>query len=108
MTENPPLFVSGPYKALVIGSNGALGSAFVDAFRSDPNCTYVEAVSRESESGFDLLDAESIRVQASLSSSAGPFDIVVDATGALFQPVWEVFLTTRRVAGMDTVRQKQH
>jgi NAD(P)-dependent dehydrogenase (short-subunit alcohol dehydrogenase family) len=83
MTENAPLFVSGPYKALVIGSSGALGSAFLAAFRSDPNCTYVKVVSRESESGFDLLDAESIRVQASLSSSAGPFEIVVDATGAL-------------------------
>ena len=37
MAENSPLFSSDQYKALVIGSNGALGNAFVDAFRSDPN-----------------------------------------------------------------------
>jgi len=83
MTNDFPLFASDQFKALVIGSNGTLGRAFVDAFRLDPNCTFVEAVSRDSGSGFDLLDAESIRVQASLSSSAGPFEIIVDATGAL-------------------------
>ena len=78
-----PLYASDPFKALVIGANGAIGSAFVNAFRSDPNCLHVEAVSRESPSGFDLLNEESIRVQASLSTSAGPFDIIIDATGAL-------------------------
>ena len=81
--ENFPLFASDQYKALVIGSNGAIGNAFVDAFRTDPNCTYVEAVSRKSLSGFDLLNEESIRVQASLSGAMGPFEIIVDATGAL-------------------------
>ena len=78
-----PLYASQQFKALVIGANGAIGSAFVNAFRSDPNCLHVEAVSRESPSGFDLLNEESIRVQASLSTSAGPFDIIIDATGAL-------------------------
>jgi len=81
--ENFPLFASDQYKALVIGSNGAIGNAFVDAFRTDPNCIYVEAVSRKSLSGFDLLNEESIRVQASLSGAMGPFEIIVDATGAL-------------------------
>ena len=83
MAENIPLFASDHYKALVIGSNGALGNAFVDAFRSDPNCTYVEAVSRHSSSGFDLLNAESIHAQALMCSSMGPFEIIIDATGAL-------------------------
>ena len=83
MAENFPLFSSDQYKALVIGSNGALGAAFVDAFRSDPNCTYVEAVSRHSSSGFDLLNAESIHAQALMCSSMGPFEIIIDATGAL-------------------------
>ena len=82
LTGSLPQFSSGQFKALVIGANGAIGSAFVDAFRSDPNCTHVELVSRES-SGFDLLDSESIRLQATLSGSSGPFAIIIDATGAL-------------------------
>jgi NAD(P)-dependent dehydrogenase (short-subunit alcohol dehydrogenase family) len=83
MADNFQLFASNQYKALVIGSNGALGAAFVDAFRSDPNCTYVEAVSRHSSSGFDLLNAESIHAQALMCGSMGPFEIIIDATGAL-------------------------
>jgi short-subunit dehydrogenase len=83
LTESLPQFSSGPFKALVIGANGAIGGAFVDAFRLDPNCTQVELVSRESSSGFDLLNSESIRLQATLSGSSGPFAIIIDATGAL-------------------------
>ena len=79
MAENFPLFSLGQYKALVIGSNGALGNAFVDAFRSDHNCTYVKAVSRHSSSGFDLLNAESIHAQALMCSPMGPFEIIIDA-----------------------------
>lgn len=83
MFESDPLFAKEQFKALVIGSNGALGSAFIEAFRADLNCTYVEGVSRHSGSGFDLLNAESIRAQAMMCSSMGPFEIIVDATGAL-------------------------
>ena len=83
LTGSLPQFSSGQFKALVIGANGAIGSAFVDAFRSDPNCTHVELLSRESSGGFDLLDSESIRLQATLSGSSGPFAIIIDATGAL-------------------------
>jgi len=83
MSKGYPLFSKEHFKALVIGSHGALGSAFVDAFRSDPNCTFVEAVSRHSGNGFDLLNAQSIHDQATVSSAMGPFEIIVDATGAL-------------------------
>ena len=83
MDEHSPLFSQGDYKALVIGSSGAIGGAFVAAFHADVNCTHVEVVSRQSGSGFDLLNAESISAQASLARALGPFAIIVDATGAL-------------------------
>jgi NAD(P)-dependent dehydrogenase (short-subunit alcohol dehydrogenase family) len=83
-----PLFASHPFKALVIGSNGVIGGAFVDAFRSDPLCSHVEALSRKSAGGFDLLNEESIRNQAELVNSLGPFEIIIDATGALEIEGW--------------------
>ena len=83
MDEHTPLFSQGDYKALVIGSGGAIGGAFVAAFYADANCTHVEVVSRQSGSCFDLLNDESIRAQASLSREKGPFEIIIDATGAL-------------------------
>ena len=83
MDEHTPLFAQGDYKALVIGSGGAIGGAFVAAFHADANCAHVEVVSRQSGSCFDLLNDESIRAQASLSREKGPFEIIIDATGAL-------------------------
>jgi len=83
MDEYTLLFAQGDYKALVIGSSGAIGGAFVAAFYADANCTHVEVVSRQSGSCFDLLNDESIRAQASLSREKGPFEIIIDATGAL-------------------------
>ena len=83
MDEYTPLFARKDYKALVIGSSGAIGGAFVAAFHADVNCTHVEVVSRQSGSGFDLLNAESISAQASRARAMGPFAIIVDTTGAL-------------------------
>ena len=83
MDEYTPLFARGDYKALVIGSSGAIGGAFVAAFHADANCTHVQVVSRQSGSCFDLLNDESISAQASLAREKGPFEIIIDATGAL-------------------------
>jgi len=83
MDEGAPLFARGDYKALVIGANGAIGSAFVAAFQADSRCTHVEVVSRQSGSSFDLLNPDSISAQALLSREKGPFEIIIDATGAL-------------------------
>jgi NAD(P)-dependent dehydrogenase (short-subunit alcohol dehydrogenase family) len=82
MPEEQTSIFNRPYKALVLGATGTIGSAFVDAFQADLNCTHVEAVAR-SLSEFDLTKAESIERQAEICRSNGPFQILVDATGAL-------------------------
>ena len=76
-----PLF-DKPYQALVLGAQGAIGHAFVQAFRADAHCAHVEPVSR-AENGFDLLDAASIRQQAERCQAFAPFEVIIDATGAL-------------------------
>jgi NAD(P)-dependent dehydrogenase (short-subunit alcohol dehydrogenase family) len=92
MTSNSPISailsvdsnISGVrYKALVIGSSGALGNAFVNALRLDPDCELVETIARSQNSGFDLSDEASIVGQADRCSSTGPFKLIIDATGAL-------------------------
>ena len=83
MINTPPLFAAGRYKALVVGSSGVIGGAFAQAFFSDPQCTHVELVSRGSQSNFDLTNHESISAQATLSSAKGPYEIIIDATGAI-------------------------
>jgi NAD(P)-dependent dehydrogenase (short-subunit alcohol dehydrogenase family) len=71
------------YKALVIGSSGAIGSAFVDAFTSDVDCQLVESVSRKLLPSFDLENPSSIESMAQAVASKGPYNIIIDATGAL-------------------------
>lgn len=71
------------YKALVIGASGAIGSAFVKAFQADPHCVGVESISRASSPGFDLENPISIAEVANAFASRGPFNIIIDATGAL-------------------------
>ena len=83
MIDTSPLFANGQYKALVVGSGGSIGDAFAQAFYADARCAHVELVSRGSHSDFDLRDPESIRAQATLSSEQGPYQIIVDATGAI-------------------------
>jgi NAD(P)-dependent dehydrogenase (short-subunit alcohol dehydrogenase family) len=72
-----------PYKALVIGAGGAIGNAFFHALQADTNCTMVMGISRSQGTGFDLEDEESIARHADMARSSGPFQLIVDATGAL-------------------------
>lgn len=71
------------YRALVVGASGALGQAFVSLLHKDPRCAHVQAVSRQSQPGLDLLDEASIQSCAQALADAGPFHLVIDATGAL-------------------------
>lgn len=71
------------YKALVIGAGGAIGQAFVQAFQQDPLCVVVESVSRSGGGQFDLEDPASIAAVARKLAGSGPFQVIIDATGAL-------------------------
>ena len=76
-------FFDNDYRALVIGASGAIGQGFVSALQADPHCVHVEPVSRAHSSGFDLLDNASLMALAAASAGAGPYHLIVDATGAL-------------------------
>ncbi len=71
------------YRALVVGANGAIGSALLQHLQSDPRCERVLGVSRQSSPGLDLLNEASIRACALNLAPQGPFHLVLDATGAL-------------------------
>lgn len=72
-----------PYKALIIGSGGAIGNAFVNHLTQQPACVEVTSVSRSLGEGFELRDPESIARLGDRLKEKGPFHLIVDATGAL-------------------------
>jgi NAD(P)-dependent dehydrogenase (short-subunit alcohol dehydrogenase family) len=79
----PPMLFDHPYRALIVGSSGAIGGAFVAALQQDPLCQHVHTISRASSPGFDLMEESSIRAQAERARDSGPYHLIVDATGAL-------------------------
>lgn len=71
------------YRALVIGASGTLGRAFVRALQADARCAAVAELSRSTQPGFDLENESSIASAVASVAAAGPFHVVIDATGAL-------------------------
>lgn len=77
-----PLAFPSDYKALIIGSSGAIGDAFVRHLQSDSACAEVISLSR-SANNLDLEDPESLESIGSELASRAPFHLIVDASGAL-------------------------
>jgi NAD(P)-dependent dehydrogenase (short-subunit alcohol dehydrogenase family) len=74
----------GPaFNALVVGSSGTLGAAFVRALQANPHCARVHPVSRSAHPGFSLENEDSIAVMAAQVAQHGPYQLIIDATGAL-------------------------
>jgi NAD(P)-dependent dehydrogenase (short-subunit alcohol dehydrogenase family) len=71
------------FRALVLGSSGAIGGAFVKALRGMSGCTEVVGLSRSSSPPLVLEDEASIAAAAVAVQPGGPFHLIVDATGAL-------------------------
>jgi NAD(P)-dependent dehydrogenase (short-subunit alcohol dehydrogenase family) len=71
------------YSALVIGAHGTIGAGFVNALKADENCKQVHALSRQTHEGFSLENEASIEQVAAHFKAFAPFDLIIDATGAL-------------------------
>lgn len=71
------------FRALVIGSNGAIGAAFVSMLQQDPACVEVVEVSRALYPEFSLENETGMASVAAQVKKRGPFSLIVEATGAL-------------------------
>lgn len=71
------------YRALVLGSSGSLGQAWLQALQADPRCAGVTGLSRGTAPAIVLEDEASLRQAAQAVADAGALHLVLDATGAL-------------------------
>ena len=71
------------FRALVVGSSGAIGSALVRALQDDPRCAHVHALHRNSTPALELGDEAGIAAAAAHVAQSGPLHLVLCATGAL-------------------------
>jgi len=70
-------------RALVIGSSGGIGVAFVRALQGTSAKVRVEQLHRHSSPLIDFADKKSIHLAAQSMAGRGPFHLIINATGML-------------------------
>ena len=76
------------FRALIIGSSGSIGSAFLDLLTRDPNCSFAIGINRKSNPCINYDDLESIDLAAQSLQSNGPFNLIINTIGALHSDNW--------------------
>lgn len=74
-----------PYRALIIGSSGAIGSALLNAVQNDPNCSYAKGIHRQSSPSINYNDWQSIPRAVQSLAGESPFHLIINCTGILHQ-----------------------
>jgi len=77
-----------PFRALVIGSSGTIGNAFVELLKNNPFCSEVVEIHRHSQFPIDYESLESIKSCADALISAGPFQLIINTIGVLHTDDW--------------------
>ena len=77
-----------PFRALIIGSSGTIGSAFIENLQSNPACSEVVGVHRHSEYPLDYQNPASIESCAKSLSTQGSFQLIINTTGVLHSNDW--------------------
>jgi NAD(P)-dependent dehydrogenase (short-subunit alcohol dehydrogenase family) len=77
-----------PFSALVIGSSGTIGSHFVQLLESNPSCSQVIGIHRNSLHAIDYHHPESIEASAKSLTQLGPFQLIINTIGVLHSEEW--------------------
>ena len=77
-----------PFRALVIGSSGTIGSAFMDLLKLNPLCLEVVGVHRQSEHPLDYQNPVSIEACADALTKVEPFQLIINTIGVLHSQDW--------------------
>jgi NAD(P)-dependent dehydrogenase (short-subunit alcohol dehydrogenase family) len=80
--------VSPPFRALVIGSSGTIGAAFLELLGNNPSCAAVYGIHRNSATPINYEDLGSIEVAAHSMVDQGPFQLIINTIGLLHSEHW--------------------
>jgi NAD(P)-dependent dehydrogenase (short-subunit alcohol dehydrogenase family) len=77
-----------PFSALIIGSSGTIGAAFVELLENTPLCSSVVGIHRHSEHSIDYQHPDSIESCATALSQEAPFQLIINTIGVLHTSNW--------------------
>jgi NAD(P)-dependent dehydrogenase (short-subunit alcohol dehydrogenase family) len=71
------------FRALILGSSGAIGAALQKHLEKSPYCETVVGLHRHSQPALDFNNEQSIAIAAQEIAERGPFHLIVNAVGIL-------------------------
>lgn len=77
-----------PFRALVIGSSGTIGSAFMELLKSNSACSAVIGIHRNSIDPIDYQDLSTIEGAAKALAGEDPFQLIINTIGILHSADW--------------------
>ena len=83
--------VPQPFRALVIGSSGTIGSAFLELLENHPSCETAYCIHRNSVAPvapIDYEDLSTIEAAAKALVDKGPFQLIINTIGVLHSAHW--------------------
>lgn len=80
--------VSSPFRALIIGSSGTIGSAFVELLENHPSCEAVYGIHRNSPHPINYEDLSTVASAAASLANEGPFQLIINTIGILHSEHW--------------------
>ncbi len=80
--------IPNSFRALVIGSSGTIGSAFMELLEQHPACMEVIGIHRNSTNPIDYQDLNTIESTAKALSDWAPFQLIINTIGVLHSEDW--------------------
>jgi len=77
-----------PFSALIIGSSGTIGGAFLELLENNPLCSSVVGIHRHSEHSIDYQHPDSIETCAAALTQEAPFQLIINTIGVLHSSDW--------------------
>lgn len=77
-----------PFRALVIGSSGSIGGAFVELLEQHPSCSKVVGIHRNSIPSINYENFETIQTAANELIHHEPFHLIINTIGILHTSAW--------------------
>ncbi len=90
-----------PFRALIIGSSGTIGSALVRALQNHSNCEQVLGLHRRSEPPLDYEDLTTLSRAEEILQDSSPFDLIINTIGVLHN---EDFSPEKRLADLNAAQ----
>jgi len=77
-----------PFRALIIGSSGTIGSAFIELLKQNTSCSELIGIHRHSEYPIDYENPKSIEDCAHSLLKDAPFQLIINTIGVLHSNDW--------------------